>query len=355
MSDYNRKQYLRRMLKKGYANKNKIPESLFDKIKLKVPKDFNLSSNANEVSNFFNKIILFMTKHINDDNYICIEYDMKDVKNVSIDALMYMLALSNYIPKKARYKFYIILPLDEKIKSFILSTGMNDYVNNGDSFKCPLNKNYYPLNLGNKVQNDIAQSICDFVNGILGTDTVYSKFIYSSLIEMMLNTENHAYLKEDWIYRPQWYTFAENTEKTINFTFLDVGMGIPETMINNLYKMKIEEIISNEESEDIVYFKSDQSKLLVQTLREGNFVSRTKQKNRGKGLPQIYGHYLDGKTSNFRVLSGKGLVLFNDEDREQPSLTELESKFHGTLFYWEINKEFAYSFEQNKNDDIIIA
>lgn len=349
MSLFNRKKYIRENLKKGYANKSKIPNSLFKKSKFIAPENFSLTNNTNEVSLFLNNIIEYMTSTAKEFDFFYLEYDLHAVRKVSIDALMYMLALSNFKPLKAVYKFKMILPIDEEIRSFIFSTGMNEYVINGDVYSCEKNRNFHALKWGDKVDTQIAQSICNFVNEILGTNLIYSKFIYSTLIEMMLNTENHAYLHKAWIYRPQWYVFVENTNDNIKFTFLDVGAGIPDTMINRIYK-----IVIDENFENFFELKHTQSKLLMQALKEGNFVSRTKQKNRGKGLPQIYSQYLDGKTSNFNVLSGKGFVRFDDSHREDPNLIELENKFNGTLFYWEIDKLKSLNFDCNEKDDIIL-
>lgn len=329
----NKQKYIRRTLQKSYLEKKSIPNYLVENIQIKAPMKFDLLNNSDESICFFNNIINFIKIHKDDNIPYRINILLNDITHITVETIMYLIALSNNSSKWKNIRFNVILPKDNNLCNLILSTGIHNYMAHSQ-VNIPETDKYFYVRHGDILNKEIARKICDFVNEILKKDRIYSKFLYDMLVEMMINTADHAYNSNSNIFDKKWYVCVEDSDNAIKFYFLDTGIGIPETMLKYLYE--ISNVINSNES---IIFSNDDSKLLLATLKGKELVTRTKLTNRGKGLPEIYAHFSEGKkTSNFKVMSGKGHCSFENENRDKEILIELRHKFEGTLFYWEIDK-----------------
>ena len=334
-----KQEYIKQCLINTYKKKEKIPSALYEKYSFKAPKVFSFIENPHETLRYFNKIINYVSRV---EKFVKIRFDLSEINVMTIDAVIYMIAISININSDFKPKFNVLAPEDEGLRSFLLSSGIADYFNAGN-IEIKENCNYFNIKMGNKTNVDLAKSICDFTNVNIGKTTKFTGFLYDMLIEMMTNTGQHAYDSKEKI-KTQWFIFAENSSDRIRYTFIDTGVGIPTTMSKYMLT------VSNEDFEKDGYLtsilnnfadeNSADSILLLTGLNNGGFRTRTEKSYRGKGLPEIYNHFkIDRKTDNLKVISGACLCEFDQDDRQKAIVTELSEKFLGTMFYWEIMKE----------------
>lgn len=334
-----KKDYVRKCLVQSYKGKEHIPASLYSNVRFSAPDNFSLIENPIETTHRFNELISFVCSV---KDFVIIHYDLSNVNSITIDAIIYMIALSINIKNKYRTKYNIVLPKNKELREFILSSGIEKMFN-AEKVKIQSNDNFFCIRMGRNTDVDIAKELCDFTTKRLNKDFKYSRFLYDMLIEMMTNAGHHAYAENNKI-QTQWFIFAEDSEESIKYTFIDTGMGIPASMSKHILSVTDLDIQNDYFINNILKrFSSNESSdtiLLLSGLRPGGFRTRTEKSYRGKGLPEIYAYYYDEKkTSNLKIISGACHCSFNDGNREVSNVIELSEKFEGTLFYWEIEKD----------------
>lgn len=198
-----------------------------------------------------------------------IYFDLLGVKDISADAVMYIIALVNNYKRVNILKIQVSgnLPEDPNAKSFIEDVGFYSYVR-GLKEQHNKSKDRFRISQGDKPNSAIVGKLCDFTaaGGIINT-----KRLYSMIIELMTNTCQHAYRREQTAkMKSNWYLFAEREEKTVHFVFLDTGMGIPSTIRQSFIERGIINLTG----------KKDAS-FIASALR-GENRTETRQSHRGK-------------------------------------------------------------------------
>ncbi len=252
-----------------------------------------------------------------------IYFDLRDVKQVTADAIMYIIAFIRNCKMITSHKIRVSgnLPLDIGVRNYFKDIGFYSYVK-GLQDTHPTDRNRFRISHGKKADAPLIGKICDFVTDKTGQEHVIStKRLYSMIVELMTNTYQHAYKKEitSNMYN-HWYVFAEIRERFIHFVFLDTGAGIPVTVSYNLIERGVNLIYR----EDAAYIKSA---LLGENRTE------TKLCHRGKGLPGIYEGAKQGEIRNLTIISGNGRCdILGDGEIKQTTLTR---NLGGTLFAWD--------------------
>ena len=138
----------------------------------------------------------------------------------------------------------------------------------------------------------------------------------------MSNTVHHAY-NCNGIMVPYWYLYSIDKGDSIQFTFIDTGEGIPNTV-----KKKI--------LERLPFGKVDDS-TLIHSAFLGESRTETGLYNRGHGLPALYEKVKAGKLKEFFVLSGCGCCksVIIDGEIELQKL-DFQKEIIGTIFQFEI-------------------
>lgn len=291
-----------------------------DLLFMKAPQNFSIINNTNEVVAYFNEVDLV----INAENFHgTLVFDLGDVKNITADAVMYMNAMainstSSHFINKAALHF----PKSSRCKGFLKRCGLGKYLSNKMGNLIETDK-YYTIVGGKKADVDRIREIGLFTMEKLGIEKKDLDFITSSFVELMNNTEQHAY---DNNMDKLWYVFIEDTKKTVKYTFLDTGKGIPETM-RITFENDLRPIIEDDHS----YF-------IFEALKGNVPRSSTAQVYRNTGLPEIYRYYREGKLSKLKIISCRGICEFFDSNRRNPKLLNMNTSFCGTLFTWEIEK-----------------
>ena len=328
--------YLKWVLKKSIQKrkkkrKNKIKNLIFFNVKdqygknhkLKsiekcfvAPSNFSLVYNSEETINYFNNILYFFEKENHRINTLY--FDVGNIKSITIDAIMYLLAII-YNINNVRNKIISVrgnLPRDRNIREIFIKSRFTNILENDEFNSLKGNKGILS---GDDINGDI---IGDIIDDIRKNHNKYKKYnfsyLYNILVELMENTISHAYEKKYFMmYR--WYLYIDYSDK-INITFVDTGLGIPKT-INKKYIENVSDF----------FLKNKSSRYILSALK-GEYRTRTKEKYRGKGLPQIFQYYKENKIKKLKIISCKEKV-----DMENDISSNIKSHLTGTVFYWEID------------------
>ena len=280
-----------------------------------VPKEFSIERNIKETLRFFSKIINFIGVS---NPYRGVYFDSSKVKYVTESTLMYLFAIISDV----RCADYIIRgnhPRNESIKRVYQNCGFDKLLNKDEFSYTVLDNGNALLIRGKTVSSNVGRNVSDFLQSATGISDTNRGIFYAALIEMMSNTSQHAYLKDDKLEK-KWQIFMQKKNGVVNFVFLDTGQGIPAT-VSRTYKEKAKVLYEPEDIKD-----SD----LLKSAFEGEDRSRTEQKNRGRGLPQIYILMNSNFVKHSAVFSGKAIMaiaLPNDK-----IYYNLDDSFYGTLY-----------------------
>ncbi|MDX9697625.1 MAG: hypothetical protein RBT49_17670 [Bacteroidales bacterium] len=304
-----------------------------------APENLSICGNSGPTIGYFQKYIRHL-KNNKANFYDTLFFDVSNIKTLTIDALMYLLAIIKNFDYKIKYfkkskkeqskypkyselkikKISGNLPNDPSIRTKFLMSGFLNYVSIPDK---PVEKAFDNVQIreGSLIDTSVAREITTFVIDAFEDDRRNTKYIYNMLIELMSNTNNHAYEKEKQFIN-HWFIFArfDKNDEKIAITFLDTGEGIPRTVKKKL-------------SEKVVYTDSQ----LIQASFDDSFNrSTTKFTHRGKGLPRIYDYCVKKRIDSITVISQKGKVVLMSNGENK--IYNLFRPLTGTIYYWEIKK-----------------
>ena len=286
-----------------------------------APNVFGFVYNASETSDFFNRLLRFIVEKRNFGTSIFI--DISKISNLTIDALMYLLAIVNNLNNKyhGKYSFEGNSPLDENVKKRFNDSGFFKYVKRKGTSSILQNKENIQIITGTECNTEVAKKMSEYLCKTAIIDKKMCRFLYVMMIELMSNTKKHAYDVYENILDPHWYCFAEyDNVDTVAFTFMDTGEGIPATVQKNFT-----EII------DILKIKGD-DKYVISALN-GDFRTATKEAYRGKGLPKLRSICSRGDIHNMHIVTNKANVIVK---KDGFSSKIINPALKGTLYYWEI-------------------
>lgn len=283
-----------------------------------APSIFSFIENTEETNQFFLNIVQEMKKKIYNQLFFI---DSSKVNTVTTDALIYILALLYNIKLNQilKYSFKGNLPANKQAEKVYIDSGFVNYVRMKRAVM-PQTDDKIQIITGSLADTSVAAKMCDFVNARFGTNPFFTKGLYPTLVELMSNTVSHAYNGKG-IMVPHWFLYAVDKGDVIQFTFIDTGEGIP----NTVRKKMLERIMGTTDS-DLIY-----------SAFMGDSRTETKLPNRGHGLPDLYQKVVCGSLQNFHVFSGKGCCKSAVRD-EQICLEKIEYKQEiiGTIFQFEI-------------------
>lgn len=296
-----------------------------DKITLESPTNFSIIENPEDTNRFFGNIYYIIKKNRKRDAVIFL--DFSKVQSATVDALMYLVAVLEDI-KSAYYKTYNYnvegdFPLQHDARSLFENSGFLAYVVHPSMEIVPKSKKIQ-ISHGSKIDPGLAKDVCQYVQNKCNLDKIGTVPLYQVLIELMGNTNQHAYAaKTNVKERKRWYLYAEEEKDCVRFVFLDTGAGIAKTV----YKKLAEK----------VRFVSD-SEYLVSALK-GDFRTQTKKKNRSKGLKQISECSKSGILEEVTIIANKGFCRISGENNnDNYDAKELDCYIKGSLFSWIIKK-----------------
>ncbi|TXJ12785.1 ATP-binding protein [Brachyspira aalborgi] len=294
---------------------------------LKAPENFSIINNTEETVLYFYKIIQYIKTH-SGSRFNALFFNVAHIKKMSIDAIMYLLAIiynfNNLKTSILRIKGNG--PRDKDIKRKMVSSGFFNMIKYKTSNIISNDNNTQEILYGELVDGIAASRVIKLAENYFGLKKCF-KFLYNIIIELMTNTKSHAYGNSHFTIN-SWYLYAECIDDKMYITFIDTGLGIPDTILK-----KVLENLKDK------YTKINRDAQYMLSALKGDFRTRTREKNRNKGLPEIFNYYKDNKIENLKIVSCYGKI---DTHRQCYDINEyaigINSYLYGTVFYLEIHK-----------------
>lgn len=285
--------------------------------RIEAPSNFSLINNPEEVIKYINNAgALFKGRKQ-------VDFDLQNINTLTPEAIAFFVAhISNKdfnkgIGSKGNG------PKNFKYASMFAQSGFYDHVSVYDFTKPKTKSLLMHKKTNNKVEPVTAKDAC--IKGIRHAFETEEKYrpLYEIIIECMANTNNHAGLNEKGKYDYWIFVHNKNEHKNSAYTFVDIGVGIFESLPVQNYKLFKWAGIAKPNTD------------LMEDLVEGKIKSRTLQADRGKGFPLIYKHATEEKRiKNFKVISNDVYADFDSR-----TYTTLKNNFKGTLIYWELEND----------------
>ena len=307
-------QCAKRELNKKTKVVGKKPQTEFNHIM--CSNNFSIINNSNETLKTFETIISALKKRKK------VFVNLSRVDNLTLETILYLNALWFYddyslLPKNSNNIIKPIkklLPKDKMLCKLIVNSGL---------FKNkPPEGSIFNIRRGFNTETSIIKEAIEFSLDQFDQKTSHQyKKIYESIVEMMANTVEHAFMK-NVKKATKWHLMCwhEKEKGVIRFAFLDTGVSIPVSIFKKWYEKIGRNLISGD------------AKLIKSALDGTIQRTQTKKKYRGKGLPAIYKNSKN-YFSNLKIISNRGYI-----DCENQKEYDLSIKFRGTLYCWDVFK-----------------
>lgn len=289
-----------------------------EKLCIQSPEHLSIINNTIETLDFF-ELIHARIKRGESSLFL----DLSNIKKITTDSILYLLSALN------KYRFSGVsilgnLPNDASCRDVFIGSGFHKFVQHG-TLSGPRDASVFSIKHGLKVEPVMSKDIISFAKQAVPEYTTNTKCHTRIILECMANTNNHAYRNVTEI--KKWWIIAQSDKpnNSVNFTFLDNGMGIPQT-IRRDFKESIRELAAMTGIVD-----TTRNSALILSALEGKFRTRTGLRERGLGLPAIYKMMESSEIKDLFILSSKGLLDFR---QVPPRIKELPLPFRGTLYSW---------------------
>lgn len=289
------------------------------RLRLPAPNNFSLIDNTNEVLKYFEEAEKILRKGNN------LILDISDVDKLTPATIALMIASINDVD--FTYNSHIIgnEPKKKQLKKLFRESGFYDHVKTRRAFANNKNQNnILHKEVNHKVVPKIAKAaFLTGVNYVFGKK-IFFEPLYEILVECMVNTNNHADLRTKG--KCNWWLFVcnEPKEKNTSYSFVDLGVGIFESVVVQSYLKRI--------AKSTPFYKNIN---LVDDLLSGKLQSRIDidKEIRGKGIPQIVEHSKLKHFKSFYIIANDVKINLKTKERIQ-----LKYPLRGTFLYWELIK-----------------
>ena len=284
---------------------------------LTAPQVFSLVEAPDETIRFLNELKRQLpTRHLR------IKIDLDKIKRIHPEAVAAFVAIM-----ESTNEGTVVgnTPRDRDCARRLQDFGFFEHVKGGPSHGTPAGA-IRMEHTGQKVEGGTAREIIKFGLQRLNSFPLGKHGpSYTIFTEAMTNTFQHAGRRKAG--QEQWWAAAyyDADKKAVCFTSVDVGTGI----LQNLRRRQRSKL----RSQQIGWFKQselDQGEQLRRLL-DGKVPSRTGEKYRGRGLPQMKKSCKACRINNLLILSNKAHA-----DVGRDTYRELTNDFRGTIIYWEI-------------------
>ena len=283
-------------------------------INLETPPNFSFIDNSDEVVKYFN----IVKNNVESDQPVRI--DISKITNLSPDIIILQIAV---LKDRKSMSVGIIgnAPEDPNLRKIFIESGLYNFVKSRGKKRVADNNKLWKHSTNNQVKGEIAgeaAAVCKNLfkqNGInYDTDN-----IYNLLVEAMSNTINHADKKKANI---NWwlYYFIDESEKTIKYSFIDLGIGIFKSASFDSYRR-----IAN------IFVPGNG--LLVKPFLEGKIISSRENDNdiSGKGVKQIINCAENPEFTKLTIITNDQMINVKDKTHQS-----LNHNFDGTFIHFEI-------------------
>lgn len=307
--------------------KREFEDKFADYKKVKAPPNFTLKGNPEPVIEFITKLKNFFDKKKK------VFIILKEVKKIDYDAIIVLLSIMVRF-KSQRIDFNGDYPNDHATKNILTESGFFKYL-----YKQFKDEDRYTIKQGqDNLIHTHAQKNVDSKLGAMvieqATQTIWGEKrrcqgAQRALIELMLNTNNHASFGKEG--DKHWWLSVNHRKKEniVTFSFVDYGVGIFKSLENKQDGNKFYKVVDKMRS---IFNFTNNAELLKLILAGELHRTATGKHFRGKGLPGIYEAL--GRNSFSHLF-----IITNDvyADLAIGEYRNLNCNFSGTFLYWEIN------------------
>jgi len=305
-------------LKRREKRKKKRLENLNEKKWKKIifykrnpPKNFSLINNTNNVLSYFEKY----EKEV--WSIRAIDFDLWNISNLSFDAVAFLLVKVNEFSKEVLIKW--LPPKNPSLNKLFKESDFYSFVSS--------NLNINDIEIKAKAINhksskivspEIAWAISDYIDSWI--DIITRKHFYSTLIECMQNTNNHAWECNWWVF------IHDNTEKWIKeICFIDLWIWILWSLNTKFENFKdiIWPFLWNAYNIDKIFWLFKWKWWWIESI--------TKEKKRWNWLKDIYNFSQNLNVREFIVITNDIKINLKNNNSQK-----LKYNFKWTLYYWEI-------------------
>jgi hypothetical protein len=296
--------------------------------KVTAPKNFTFIGNTEKVIRFISRL----REHFDKKRKVFVV--LNGVKSISYDSIIVLLSIMVRF-KSHNIKFNGDFPRDETANKILTESGFFENL-----FKNFREKDTYNLNKedGNSIHTHAAKAVDSILSAkVIGqaTKTVWNEKrrcqgIQRTMIELMLNTNNHATIDKEG--ERHWWLSANHIkeENRVCFSFVDYGVGIFKSLNNKPSNSKFYKAMEKLKS---LVGLSNNAGLLESILKGKLHETVTGFYFRGKGLPGIYEALGRNSFSNLYIISNNVFA-----DVVNGNYVDLNNNFEGTFIYWELNQ-----------------
>lgn len=300
----------RRQPKKRRTRTSNSPVFLTNtKERIELPEVFSISEDPEAVL----KLVYYTKKLVEQKQRLrSFDFDFSKVTQVDDGAATILLSVCNDI-SSLKYNVRINLPKSDTTRKFMIKSGFIKYFD--VKVKDPTNPNVTIKKGKSKIlQSESAKIIHKAMQTVFGQDSRNTR-LQGLMIELMTNSVNHAYISQKskskrhktWLISSNHYT----DEKKVEFCFVDNGDGV----INTISRRFKDLLMTNDQ--------------ILMNAFEGQFRSRTKLKNRGKGLVVVRDSHNKLTIKGLKVITNDVLLDFTTK-----TATKLKTPFRGTFYSW---------------------
>jgi len=303
-----------------------------DKPQIVAPESFTLNENPEGVVCFINTLERsFESKQ---PVYIILD----KVSSIDAGAIVSLLAIMKKF-KSAGIPFNGTMPSDINSCKILRESGFFKYLYSPISWQ---DEDEFVLKNGGKnevithakttVDPRLAQTVIESAAQTIWGAARRCPGVYRTLIELMHNTHNHASFDRKGEQHWWLYVSHDETAKVARFAFLDLGVGIFESLqrkpVGSPWQVGKEMLFD--------LFKYSNNAEFLALILNGELhraVSVTGENHRGKGLPAIADCIPKQQLSALRIVSND--VFANPGEGDYRLMSKC---FNGTYIYWELGE-----------------
>ena len=253
-----------------------------------------------------------------------LEINLKQIKKIEPEAIAAFVAVMNTF-NKGRVSGNV--PDDPECTRRLHDFGFFECVTNGPSRGTPGGK-IRRLHRGQEVNGTSARDIIEFGLQKLGNSASKKHGpSYTIFTEAMANTFQHANAGNES--KQNWWAgvYYDEDKQAACFTCVDLGVGILKSFS---FQQTLKSLPTLLRTYGLGYGD------VLKKLLSGDMPSRTREKHRGRGLPNIKSTCRAGRIQNLVILSNKAHAHVGHEIYES-----LGTEFRGTILYWEVSREIS--------------
>jgi hypothetical protein len=311
---------------KDRTYKIKYEDPYKDYKRVHAPEIFSFIDNSEGVVEFISKL----KNHFDEGTKVFVV--LRDVKKISYDAIVVLLSIMVHF-KASKIDFNGDFPDNREANSILSESNFLKYLylNFREEDRYQLGQNSSIVtHAWKEVDSELGNELIRNASKTIWGDERRCQGVQRTLIELMLNTNNHA--DDSKKGEKHWWLSVhhDKTNRKVSFAFIDFGVGVFTSLTNKRYGTKFFGII--DKLKERVKFGNNAD--LLRLIMDGTLHrTATGKPYHGKGLPGIYKALERNQISNLNIITNDVHASIDSN-----SFQIMPKSFSGTFVFWELNQ-----------------